>query len=398
MSNALVLEQKERTIDALARSNNIIKSLFHYDKPVSFLIITLAIQKIKISAHKKGLVIISRSEVNSLISGKDKTLGINKLMESIRLDLELHNFFNLYSPNSGLKDIRQALIQKTAFTKDLFQDLVIHFDENIFDIFKSKKNYTIQSLNQLRDCNENQTTVIYALTQPYAKPNSPPLSLNILELRLYLRIADGAYTAPKTLTMRVKKICNQVTKKTDINLTVTPIKKNGTTGVTVGYLFYSEFKNQKTDNKIIELKPISSRQQLSDWGVSKKQIDIWIANLTPKTINDAIKQTLERPERKNKKNNAGGYIYSILGGKQLQLTKHITDKEAVGCLRNFNLTDSDIKKAQQTTTNNKHVLTAVTNKCLRELENETIDTGTVRQFFIDELDCVVRELKGNSNE
>jgi hypothetical protein len=78
------------------------------------------IQKIKVGAHKKGLVVISRLEINSLLNGKDKKIGINKLMQLIRSDLELHNFFNLYSPNSGLEDIRQGLIQKTAFTKDLF--------------------------------------------------------------------------------------------------------------------------------------------------------------------------------------------------------------------------------------------------------------------------------------
>jgi hypothetical protein len=93
---------------------------------------------------------------------------------------------------------------------------------------------------------------------------------------------------PRTLTLRVKKICQKITNTTDINLTVIPIKKNGTTGVTIGYQFRSEFKNQKTitkieDVKIIDSKPRSNRQQLSNWGVSKKQIDTWIANLTPKT-------------------------------------------------------------------------------------------------------------------
>ena len=131
-NNSLILKKRERAIDALARNNNIIKSLFHYDKPISFLIITLAIQKIKVGAHKEGLVVISRLEINSLLNGKDKKIGINKLMQLIRSDLELHNFFNLYSPNSGLEDIRQGLIQKTAFTKDLFQDLIIHFDINMF--------------------------------------------------------------------------------------------------------------------------------------------------------------------------------------------------------------------------------------------------------------------------
>jgi hypothetical protein len=94
-------------------------------------------------------VIITKLEIQDLKTGNDAKVGINKLIELIRKDLEIHNFFNLYSPNSGLKDIRQGLIQKTALTKDLFNDLVIHFDENMFKVFKSEKNYTIQSLNQL---------------------------------------------------------------------------------------------------------------------------------------------------------------------------------------------------------------------------------------------------------
>jgi hypothetical protein len=32
------------------------------------------------------------------------------------------------------------------------------------------------------------------------------------------------------------------------------------------------------DVKIIDSKPRSNRQQLSNWGVSKKQIDTWIAS------------------------------------------------------------------------------------------------------------------------
>jgi hypothetical protein len=43
---------------------------------------------------------------------------------------------------------------------------------------------------------------------------------------------------PRTLTLRVKKICQKITNTTDINLTVIPIKKNGTTGVTIGYQFH----------------------------------------------------------------------------------------------------------------------------------------------------------------
>ena len=393
-NNSLILKKRERAIDALARNNNIIKSLFHYDKQISFLIITLAIQKIKVGAHKKGLVVISRLEINSLLNGKDKKIGINKLMQLIRSDLELHNFFNLYSPNSGLEDIRQGLIQKTAFTKDLFQDLIIHFDINMFDVFKSEKNYTIQSLNQLRVCNENQTTIIYSLTQPYAKAQSPDLKLSILELRQYLRIDDNAYTLPKTLTMRIKKICLQVTKKTDINLQVIPLKKNGYTGATVGYQFHSEFKNiepKKTVN-ITEKPRLNIRQQLTNWGVSKKQIDSWLANIDKIKINNAIDQTLNRPDFK--KTNAGGYIYTILGdGKQPQLQTQIKKHEIINCLKVFGLQPDDIKKAQDDLKKYNGALLAVVNKCLREQAKEALGTDDMRQFFLNELSDMMNDLR-----
>ncbi|CAC9515550.1 hypothetical protein [uncultured Gammaproteobacteria bacterium] len=339
------------------------------------------------------MVVISRLEINSLSTGKDKILGINKLMQLIRSDLELHNFFNLYSPNSGLEDIRQGLIQKTAFTKDLFQDLIIHFDINMFDVFKSEKNYTIQSLNQLRVCNENQTTIIYSLTQPYAKAQSPDLKLSILELRQYLRINDNAYTLPKTLTMRIKKICLQVTKKTDINLQVIPLKKNGYTGATVGYQFHSEFKNiepKKTVN-ITEKPKLNIRQQLTNWGVSKKQIDSWLANIDKIKINNAIDQTLNRPDFK--KTNAGGYIYTILGdGKQPQLQTQIKKHEIINCLKVFGLQPDDIKKAQDDLKKYNGALLAVVNKCLREQAKEALGTDDMRQFFLNELSDMMNDL------
>ncbi|AYQ57076.1 hypothetical protein [Bathymodiolus thermophilus thioautotrophic gill symbiont] len=395
--NALILEKQERAIDALARNNNIIKSLFHYDKPISFLIIALAIQKIKIGAHKEGLVIISRLEIKSLIKGNDLKIGINNLIDLIRKDLEKHNFFNLYSPNSGLQDIRQGLIQKTALTKDLFKDLIVHFDVNMFDVFKSEKNYTIQSLNQLRGCNGNQVTVIYSLTQPYAKQNSPDFNISISDLRLYLRVVDTAYIVPRTLTMRIKQICLQVTKKTDINLMVMPIKKNGTTGTTVGYQFHSEFKKQKNNTqnikntKVIEGNKLNIRQQLTEWGVSKEQINTWLNNLSKKTMNNAITQTLNRP--KNKKSNAGGYIYKILGsGKQPQLQVQIKANEVANCLKSFGLSNENIERAQDKLKNYNGVLLALANKCLRALANEEINDNNVYQFFMDEVEKIETDL------
>jgi hypothetical protein len=40
-----------------------------------------------------------------------------------------------------------------------------------------------------------------------------------------------------------------------------------------------------------------------------------------------------------------------------------------------------------------YVLRAVTNKCLRKLADETVDADDIRQFFIDQLDEVLNELK-----
>jgi hypothetical protein len=54
---------------------------------------------------------------------------------------------------------------------------------------------------------------------------------------------------------------------------------------------------------------------------------------------------------------------------------------------------NDIKKVKNQTNNNRHVLRAVTNKCLRKLADETVDADDIRQFFIDQLDEVLNELK-----
>ncbi len=78
MSNKkiLTLNHKERAIDSLARHNHIIKSLFHFEKPITSLVINLGIQKVRNLESKKGSVIISRNEIKSLATGKDSVLGI----------------------------------------------------------------------------------------------------------------------------------------------------------------------------------------------------------------------------------------------------------------------------------------------------------------------------------
>ncbi len=391
----LTLDNQERAIDSLARHNHIIKSLFHFEKPITFLIISLGVQKVRGLESKKGSVIIERREIKSLATGKDAKLGINKLIKNIVKDIEDHNHFNFYHPNSRLKNIRQVLTRRTAITDDIFEDLLIKFDEDLFETFNTKTNYTIQSLEELRKCGVKQRIKLYEITQPYAKSGAL-YKLNIPDIKLYLEIGDDAYPNPRSLTLRIKRLCEQITKITDINLTVTPIKISGKT---TEYQFHSEFKKQKNSTpkiestKAIYSKPTSIRQQLTIWGVGKKQIDTWLANLSKKTINDAIKQTLNRPERRSKTSNAGGYIYSILGnGKQLQLTTQIKADEVVDCLKKFGLSVADIKSAQEKLKQYNGALTAVVNKCLRELSNDVAGTQDMRQFFIDELDKVVTEL------
>jgi hypothetical protein len=48
----------------------------------------LIIQKIKINAHKNGLVVVTKNEIQSLAVGQDRKNGINNLIKSIRKDLE----------------------------------------------------------------------------------------------------------------------------------------------------------------------------------------------------------------------------------------------------------------------------------------------------------------------
>jgi hypothetical protein len=79
----------------------------------------------------------------------------------------------------------------------------------------------------------------------------------------------------------------------------------------------------------------------------------------------------------------------IFDGKSLELTKQIkSNKEVFDCLEKFGLSNNDIKKVKKQTNNNRHVLRAVTNKCLRKLADETVDADDMRQFFINQLDEV----------
>jgi hypothetical protein len=50
-------------------------------KHISFLVVSLAIQKIKINAHKNGLVVVTKNEIQSLAVGQDRKNGINNLIK-----------------------------------------------------------------------------------------------------------------------------------------------------------------------------------------------------------------------------------------------------------------------------------------------------------------------------
>jgi hypothetical protein len=120
-----------------------------------------------------------------LAVGQDRKNGINNLIKSIRKDLELNNFFNLYEPNSGLKDIRQSLIHRTALTKDLFEDLTITFNSDLFDTFQAEKNYTIQSLFDCLSLNsERKEYPIATPVSPFFLIGSTPRLMSVLSLTI----------------------------------------------------------------------------------------------------------------------------------------------------------------------------------------------------------------------
>ncbi|WP_201339227.1 RepB family plasmid replication initiator protein [Isorropodon fossajaponicum symbiont] len=345
-------------------------------------------------------MIISRSEIKSLATGKDSVLGINKLIKNLIKDIEDHNNFDFYHPNSGLKNTRQVLTRRTAITDDMFEDLLIKFDEDLFETFTTKKNYSIQSIEQLRKCGTNQRTRLYELTQPYAQPyekldkeSNTCYKLSVQDMKNNLWIDKDSYSTPKSLTLRIKRLCEQISKITDINLTVTPIKISGKT---TEYQFHSEFKKQKNSTKKIEStktidsKPTSIRQQLTIWGVGKKQIDTWLANLGKKqsTMQSSKRSTVQNVEARHLML-ADIFIQYWVNGKQLQLTTQIKADEVLDCLKKFGLSAADIKSAQEKLNKYNGALTAVVNKCLRELSNDAADTEDMRQFFIDQLDEIM---------
>ncbi|AYQ57013.1 hypothetical protein BTHERMOSOX_1094 [Bathymodiolus thermophilus thioautotrophic gill symbiont] len=117
---------------------------------------------------------------------------------------------------------------------------------------------------------------------------------------------------------------------------------------TVGALTRNNSKNntQNIKNiKAIEINKLNIRQQLTEWGVNKRQINTCLNNLNKKTMNSVITQTLNQP--KNKKSNAGGCIYKILeSAKQLQLQTQVKANEVLSCLKSFGLSNGNIEKAR----------------------------------------------------
>jgi hypothetical protein len=190
--------------------------------------------------------------------------------------------------------------------------------------------HTLKHLNNARK-KTKQLGLLYEILQPYAKFKEEKTTLEEFEkenekiyyynrLKEDLLIEKNQYQQPKLLTLRLKRLCSAINKlNNDITLKITrTIKKDNRT---IGCAFVSQLRKPKRPRieKNVQKKPISIRQQLTNWGVRKDAIDIWLANIDKKTINDAIKKTINRPKPKDKsqKSNAGGYIAHILGdGKQ----------------------------------------------------------------------------------
>jgi hypothetical protein len=333
----LANKQNETTINVLARNNDIIKSIFHFKKSISFLVIALAIQKTRKTHYSDTRVFVTRDEIKKLAVGNDKKIGINILVNQVREDIEKNNLFNLYDKERGLKDIRKALIDETAFTDDIFESLYIDFNKSLFKKFKTIKDYSSQTLEQLKLCkNDDAVIVLYTLTQPYAKFKEK-ITFTLEEIRLYLKISTEKYKEPSQLTAYLKKICKKITINNDITLDFDIIKKGR---ITVGYIFKPKLKKQaKIDNEEdaakvnIEGEHIFDKitQQLNNWKVSKKQINTWLRVYQLNQLAYAINLTKNRKKVDNSKSNPGGYLYTLIGDGNAK-EKQAFDKEYVNYL------------------------------------------------------------------
>ena len=382
----LTVNNGTTVIDALARSNNIIKSIFHFDKPITYLIVQYAIQK----SRKSTKVILSKEEVKHLAQGKDLKIGIDKLIKEIKQDIEKNNFFNYYRPNTGLKNTRTVLVEEHADTNDKSEDLYISFRKALFEEFKTQNNYTIQSVKQLQACKEQQKITLYTLTQPYAK-NQKSTTFKVANLKDYLRIDQDKYKQNKLFTLQIKRLCEQITKLTDIKLEFKIIKQGRSA---IGYEFFPTFKEKKVSNKnqhlsvlsdAIEIKT-SIRQQLVNWGVGKLQIDNWLSTHDNLTLEKAINDTHNRATPKEGKNsNPGGYIHKILGdiGPHTPVqTLQINNNQA---LLKFGLTEGEINYAKAQLINNQPItetlLNSLVKQCLVARQENKKGTNNMGKFF-----------------
>jgi hypothetical protein len=337
MNKKLQVKNNETTINALARSNEIIKSIFHFKKPITFLVVSLAIQKVRKISYSDSRVYITRDEVKNLTVGNDKKIGINIILDQIRYDIEKNSFFNLYSKKDGLKNVRTSLIDQTAFTDDIFESLYIDFKKSLFKKFKTSDDYSIQTIEQLKLCNNNDAIIIlYTITQPYAK-FSQKITFSITEIRTYLKIEKSKYLEPSQLTRYIKQLCERITKNNDIILEFDIVKKGR---VTVGYTFKPKFKKQTKTRDIEEAIIVNNKdesffdivtQQLRSWKVSQKQINTWLRVYQLNQLAYAINLTKNRKKVGNSKSNPGGYLYTLIGDGSAK-EKQAFDKEYVNYL------------------------------------------------------------------
>ncbi|CAC9493707.1 hypothetical protein [uncultured Gammaproteobacteria bacterium] len=412
IENNIDLENREKglTIDSLARNKDIVRSKFNFDLDITRSIIDLAIEKVrKTNIENNPRVFITQQEIKPLAKASEIKPGIVKLMYTIKEDILRNNYFRKFVPNIGIQGIETVIVKEIGVTEDMFQDLFIYFRKSHFDDFRTTNYYYLQSLKHLNNARKKtkQLGLLYEILQPYAKFKEEKTTLEEFEkenekiyyynrLKEDLLIEKNQYQQPKLLTLRLKRLCSAINKlNNDITLKITrTIKKDNRT---IGCAFVSQLREPKRPRieKNVQKKPISIRQQLTNWGVRKDTIDIWLANIDKKTINDAIKKTINRPKPKDKsqKSNAGGYIAHILGdGKQPQLQTQIKKHEIINCLKVFGLQPDDIKKAQDDLKKYNGALLAVVNKCLREQAKEALGTDDMRQFFINELSDVVDDL------
>jgi hypothetical protein len=403
----LRIKNQETPIVNLARNNDIIKSLFHFKKPISFVVVQIAIQKIRKNNYVDRTVFITKKEIKEIATGNDSKIGISGLVEEIRADIEDNSFFNIFEKGSGLKNARRGLIDETAITDDIFEDLYIEFKESLFAKFKLTNDYTNQSKEQLILCeNDQQRINLYTLCQQHAskeywqkskngKYQIKPLSYDIYEIRTRLGVKSNQYAKTNLLTLQVKRICQKITKKNDINIILDTAKVGRKTSHYIFHITFKENPYKKKTQQIQQAEIIfdsyeSIQQQLKSWKIGNPQIEMWCHGFSVDELSKAINKTLA-----NAKTNHGGYLYEILGnGKNEAKTKNLKSahkKTIEYKLEQVGFNTIEIQEVKNKTS--QVILVAVINQLLRDKKNNQI-TGCEKDYFNNLLININKGFKG----